>query len=414
MNMLHFQKNKQERTSFFLSSRKLIILCSFLFCTALIISVSLFTKTFIRQTSPTTASVNEIVANKSTNTTSSIDISQWYGAFSGNGTSSLLTIAKNDNNSFKFSISLTQGEHTDSLTGIAQYLSDTQAEYLSSDGVILYFTLCNDIVSISKDSFCRDQQLISFGGDYIAIDRTSNCDTNHFFHKIHSFSSDYTYHLDLNKDGRADYISYKNGVLTINSESYNFLSQSANLDTSTFHMVDVDTRDDYINILIMDDGPSCDPVTSIITYTKSGEIISAPLGCNIAQLSFNNSGIISGPFRLDLLQTWYGMGKWQYKDNRISFLQEDFYKPVELITVSSLAPCSTQNIELYTEPNLLSTKTVLKPQEVEFTKTDNIHWVELHGKKDNTTGWIYLTNFNELPDEGLTVEQIFDHLNLYD
>lgn len=394
--------------------KKLIFACSVTGCAILVTAITLITSTFINQTKKTASSNAIIVANKTPEATNEIDSSLWYGHFSGNGDSSLLTISQNDDHSFKFSLSVTEGEKTEQINGNASITSHTSAQFKDSNGFPLYFTLSNGIVSISKDPYVHDTHAVSFAGDYVNMDGYVDCHATSYFHKMRSLGSDLTYQLDLNSDGVPDNISYKSGILTINKQSHNFTDESANLDISTFHIVDINERDDFINLLIMDDGPSCDPVTTVITYTTDGKITCSPLGCNVEQLSFDNLGTISGFFRFDLLQTWYGACKWNYQYNKVDFIEQEYYIPADLDSSDEQTISSNQSILLYKKPSLKSREVTLKPQPVKFVKTDNVHWVEVIGLKDHTNGWLYLTDFNEVPDESKSAEDLFDNLILAD
>lgn len=394
--------------------KHLLLIVSITVCTIIVITASLITKNFINQTGRTTKEATTIIAQKTPETTPTINSSLWYGNYSGAKDVSSLTITKNEDLSFNFSVSVKEGENQDTLTGTADITSYNTATYKADDGYCLYFTLSNGVVTLTKDAYCYDRHAVSFSGSYINTDGNADCYSTRYFNTMRSFGSDTAYQLDINKDGKPDSITYKSGILTINKQSYNFMDESANLDLDSFHVIDIDSKDEYINLLVMDDGPSCDPVTTVVTYTKSGKITTSSLGCNVNQLTFNNSGIIEGCFRFNLLQTWYGACQWRFENNQVQFIDQDYYTPVEMYTLGDDPIASNQRITLYQKDSLKSKRITLEPQKIKFVKTDNIHWVQVLGLKDNTEGWLYLKDYNEVPDEGQTAEDLFDNLILAD
>ena len=162
-------------------------------------------------------------------------------------------------------------------------------------------------------------------------------DRQHPYPKMYQTSK--TASEDLNGDGTADKISYQvtkqeNGeflcMLTVNGDTYiaNELSDSiadakmTNPVMDCFYITDILENDDILEIAVLDEGPSEDPVTYFFQYDGTlsciGQVPGFPFGeLNGGLNGFDGYGGITGCLRIDLLETAYLQDRRWYDGSKI-------------------------------------------------------------------------------------------------
>lgn len=220
------------------------------------------------------------------------------------------------------------------------------------------------------------------------------------------FQKDEVYDIDLNNDGIAEKILYEiendseyeeEGIahLTINDIDY---SNEIELffPAQVFHIIDVDTIDNYYELLLSSYGPSNDLMS--IWYRYDGDKL-----INIGTTEMipgegltvekDNSIIIYN--RTDILETSFIPVIYTIENNEIKKVQ----KEGELYLWSSFREellKSPLDLVVYTERNTTSEKVTI-PQNSEFDSntTDNKEWVNII--YNETEYWLHIIN-GTLPD----------------
>lgn len=172
------------------------------------------------------------------------------------------------------------------------------------------------------------------------------------YDRLHPYPKRYgaseTASVDLNGDGVTDKINYQvmeqgNGeilcMLTINNETFiaNELSCSEseegmiNPTAGCFYITDIQEADSLLEIAVLDEGPSEDPVTYFFQYDGSlsyiGQVPGFPFAEETGGLNgFNGYGGITGRSRIDLLETTYLQYYRWYDGSRIVDLSLGWYR----------------------------------------------------------------------------------------
>lgn len=235
---------------------------------------------------------------------------------------------------------------------------------------------------------------------------------------------------DLNGDGRADKISYQvteqaNGemlcTLTVNGDTYiaNELSDSAsdiimtNPTFDCFYITDILEGDDRLEIAVLDEGPSEDPVTYFFQYSGILSYIGQVPGFPFAEMNeglngFNGYGGIVGRSRIDLIETSYLQDYRWYDGSQIidlGLIWHDF--------APSSGHALYEDLPVYYDMDETSATTVIPAQEeVFFLGTDREHWILIKGK-DGSQGYMYVEDGNIV---GLNkpADQVFSDLQFFD
>lgn len=224
-------------------------------------------------------------------------------------------------------------------------------------------------------------------------------DRLHPYPKMYQASK--TASVDLNGDGKVDKISYQvteqsNGeilcMLTVNGDTYvaNELSDSAsdirmtNPTMDCFYITDILESDGVLEIAVLDEGPSEDPVTYFFQYDGTLSCIGQVPGFPFADLNgglngFDGYGGIYGCSRIDLIETAYLRDRWWYDGSRILDLDlrwHDF--------LPSRGHALYEDLPVYCELEETSATTVIPArEEVFFLSTDGERWILVKGKNGN-------------------------------
>ena len=181
--------------------------------------------------------------------------------------------------------------------------------------------------------------------------------------------------------------------------------------------------DDGLEIAILDDGPSDDPVTHFFKYDGDLHYVGVVEGYpfedygNGIQNKDQKTGIngfthfnsVIGTGRTDLIETayvdtyyWYDRNEWSIKQMDIGFNKYKWHRPHELYV----------DIPVYfsmdTESPML---TMPAQEEVYFIETDMEEWIFVRGK-DGTQGYIQVKDGN-VQNVGAPAEEVFSDLYFF-
>lgn len=184
----------------------------------------------------------------------------------------------------------------------------------------------------------------------------------------------------------------------------------------TYFVTDLDSTDKYLEIAVLDNGPSADPEFHFIRY-KNGELFylgSVFTDTVYSNLTLKGDGKIIGSGRLSLLQTWAAPFTWYTNGDSIQLLEEEWYYPY----VNSNAEQKVKQLKpitVYAEADLEAEKTQVEAADavVTFGMTDNKNWVQFF-RGDGVTGWIYLKDGFYLEGDGeeIMVTEAFENLSM--
>jgi len=238
--------------------------------------------------------------------------------------------------------------------------------------------------------------------------------------------------VDLDGDGSMESIIYEvqssDGIhnellfLVYDSEG-NICSQTEgtipeweNLSQEGYFIMDLDNTDNYLEIAILDDGPSGDPTFYVIRYDAGKLVYMGGIFSDSPydELKIKGDGKVTCSGRLSILQSWRAPFTWVLETDRVRLLEEEWYYPyVNSYTETTVR--QTAAITVYEEADLEAAAMVLKPsgEAVTFGMTDNKNWVQFF-RGDGVEGWIYLEDgfFMESDGEQISVMDIFENLNM--
>lgn len=236
-----------------------------------------------------------------------------------------------------------------------------------------------------------------------------------------------TCYVDLNNDGKKDLITYNAttsaieeygtavDTFTINGGDYKytlFLSNQGihiqDPDLDWYYITDINTRDSYKEIAILDHGANGIPYTYFIRFVGSGTYCLGyvPYFPDDTCFEIKGDGSIESAYDLQLLTNWQAPATWlsgsnqllssnlQMRDPDLYYLYEDQY-----------ADGFTQlvDLQLYPSRSLSGTTTEAKKPDatvtVTFTQTDDEHWVYMK-RSDEVEGWLYFENKDTIVSGG--------------
>ena len=235
-----------------------------------------------------------------------------------------------------------------------------------------------------------------------------------------------TVEKDLNGDGQQDKVLFGvnysqedySAMITFQVDGKDVASDAVmEFPKEEYYLIDLDQNDNYIEIAILDYGPSDDPVTYFYRYLEDGNVIM--LG-SITDLwssescSLIENGLIEGSTRLAPLQTWFASAHWKLEGDKLEPLEEGMYYPYK---TSMRGNNILKNVTVYEKMDQSSKKTVLTSADspVIFVATDNKNWVELE-TGDERTFYLYIEEYSTVESDGNMLEatEVFDSLIIAD
>lgn len=208
--------------------------------------------------------------------------------------------------------------------------------------------------------------------------------------------------VDLSGDGVSNRISYQviqDGAsyqvtpwrceITIDGTSYD-LENAGNLYihhplTDAFYITDIVEDDGFLEIAILDDGPSDDPITYFFRYDGALSYIGSVSGFPFSDIAggigkngFNGFGGIVGEDRTDLIETSYPEGYWQYDFTRNQLVYQDIeWHSYPFPSAHTLY----EDLPVHSRPDASSGISFIPADtEVYFLATDMKAWILVKGK----------------------------------
>ncbi|MBR6270672.1 MAG: hypothetical protein IKR26_00755 [Lachnospiraceae bacterium] len=180
-----------------------------------------------------------------------------------------------------------------------------------------------------------------------------------------------------------------------------------------YYITDLDVNDGVKEIAVVDNGSNDWTVTTFFRYAGGklnylGYMESSPDSDNF--ILFGN-GTAQARIHIQVFQTWNGVAVYEVgTDGKIALKKGQIIIPDKN---DYLHPTIKKDLTVYSEMDNASATHVIKGDgsAVEFTQTDNEHWVKVE-TKNGESGWIYLVEWSQV-DNGGTIEyssDIFDDL----
>lgn len=231
---------------------------------------------------------------------------------------------------------------------------------------------------------------------------------------------------DLSGDGTANQIKYQvteqeNGayqcVLTIDDETYilNEIVYMIYPIADAFYITDISEDDNLLEIAVLDDGPSNDPVTNFFQYDGTLTYIGQVSGFPFADQSngingFNGIGGVTGRVRIDLIETAYLSGYWRYDSESKLLVYQDMGWNEFLPTYGHTL---YEDLIVHYEMNEASGTTIIPAQEeVYFLGSDSAEWILVRGK-DGSKGYIQVVD-GMVMELNKPADQVFSDLYFFD
>jgi len=216
---------------------------------------------------------------------------------------------------------------------------------------------------------------------------------------------------ELSGDGMADQISYQvteqeNGEyqcrITVNGETFiaNELSYAeseggmTNPTMDCFYITDIVEDDGILEIAVLDEGPSDDPVTYFFRYDGTLSCIGWVPGFPFAEMNegvngFNGAGGITGHSRIDLIETAYLYDYWWFDGRRITYVDMSWFDLLPYYEHTLY-----EDLPVHCDWDETSATTIIPAQEeVYFLGTDGKQWILVKGK-DGSQGYMLVEDGN--------------------
>lgn len=240
------------------------------------------------------------------------------------------------------------------------------------------------------------------------------------------------YSADLDGDKKEDKIYYEiqtvsvNGSkadmpeLKINDREYElgFLwdKQGANISrpsNDNYYIIDIDTKDDYRELAIMDEDINGDPGCHFFRYIGN-ELIYCGYVPGIPNHTLYNygSGEIKAMKRLNILQNRYSFADWKLNTRGVlEEAEKEIYYGLYIKPYESIRYKTERELILFKTNDMSSdTITINEGEEIRLSSTDNKHWIEIM-TDSGISGWLYLEgNKLILPGKEERLEDLFPGL----
>ena len=221
--------------------------------------------------------------------------------------------------------------------------------------------------------------------------------------------------IDLNNDGQMDVITYNATTsnieeygttvesFTINSGDYKYTlylsDQGIHIqdpDLDWYYITDINTRDSYKEIAILDHGANGIPYTYFIRYVGSGTYCLGyvPYFPEDDCFRIKGDGSVESAYDLKLLPNWQASATWlsgsdQLLSSNLAMRKPDLYYLYDEQYVDGLT--QLKDLKIYPSRSLTATAIDAKATDalVTFTQTDDEHWVYMK-RDDEVEGWLYM------------------------
>lgn len=211
---------------------------------------------------------------------------------------------------------------------------------------------------------------------------------------------------DLDGDGRPEQLQYiledleyhkYSGRIIINAQEFVVEDyEDVWLDNPllTFYITDILPQHKGLEIAIMDNGPSEDPVTYFFTYkdgvlTNIGGVGGYPFKKECGYNGFANEGAVIGEIVMGFTHTCWGFGTWRYnyEAQELEYLDTGYYT-----NKFEYSHQLYEELTVYLKMDEDSLTTIVPAQEeVFFRGTDGKEWVFIKAK-DGSRGYVHIVD----------------------
>ncbi|MBD5537750.1 MAG: hypothetical protein HDQ99_19290 [Lachnospiraceae bacterium] len=211
--------------------------------------------------------------------------------------------------------------------------------------------------------------------------------------------------FDLDLDGKADEIKLTTTgsgdyLLMINDASVEFYA-----DNLSHKLQVIRPGGEELLLLLYDDGPSSDPVTTFYRYRGGTIKIIGSIPCMLEQCTISDTGEITGSYRFDAIQTEWAKVTWVYTGEGFEMKEQPYYDYSGDRDLTLLV-----ELPVHSEMSLESESVTLAPQKVKLLHTDMEHWFYAEGE-NGVGGWFYIEKkYGMVPEAGVNVDSVFDGL----
>ncbi|MBD5479929.1 MAG: hypothetical protein HDR14_11685 [Lachnospiraceae bacterium] len=211
--------------------------------------------------------------------------------------------------------------------------------------------------------------------------------------------------FDLDLDGKADEIklttiSPGSDLLMINDASVEI--HPANLFYFFYKLQMIRPDGEELLLLLYDDGPSSDPMTTFYRYRGGTIKIIGSIPCDVW---ISDTGEMKGSYRFDAIQTEWAEVTWVYTGEGFEMKEQPYYDYSGDVDLTLLV-----ELPVHSEMSLESEAVTLAPQKVKLLHTDMEHWFYAEGE-NGVGGWFYVEKkYGMVPEAGVNVDSVFDGL----
>lgn len=232
--------------------------------------------------------------------------------------------------------------------------------------------------------------------------------------------------VDLNNDGTKDVITYNATTsnieeygttvesFTINGGDYKYTLYLSNQgihiqdpDLDWYYITDINTRDSYKEIAILDHGANGIPYTYFIRFVGSGTYCLGyvPYFPDDFCFEIKGDGTIESAYDLELLPNYQASALWlsgsdQLLKSNLTMREPDLYYLYDDQYINDLI--QLKDLQLYSSRSLTASTIEAKASDsaVTFTQTDDEHWVYMK-RADEVEGWLYMENKDTIVSGGV-------------
>lgn len=208
--------------------------------------------------------------------------------------------------------------------------------------------------------------------------------------------------FDLDLDGKTDEIklaaiSPGSYLLMINDASVEFYAENLS------HKLQVISPDGgELLLLLYDDGPSSDPMTTFYRYRGGTIKIIGSIPCDVW---ISDTGEMKGSYRFDAIQTEWAEVTWIYTGEGFEMKEQPYYDYSGDVDLTLLV-----ELPVHSEMSLESESVTLAPQKVKLLHTDMEHWFYVEGE-NGVGGWFYVEKkYGMVSEAGVNIDSVFDGL----
>lgn len=218
---------------------------------------------------------------------------------------------------------------------------------------------------------------------------------------------------DLNGDGKKDAITFcgKEGELefTVEVNDARYTSYASTL-TGLYTLTDLNKSDGLQEIAVSEEGPSADPRTYFLSYTKDGKIVLLGKIPGYGEdITYHADGsLTTSMYRGSILHTWFYPKTFRLDGNRLlKAVDEPLYPMSTPVTLR-------QELKLLTAPNSTETAFTLKPgDKATLVASDDRAWCQLR-TADGKEGWFEVEDFDLIKGTSWHSADVFEGLSFAD